>query len=330
MSKVATDDIDALIVQFRDIRTNIMRDNAHSIQARRQLEASIAYMDVTRSDPPSSGSSVPFTPTAPFVPSSQSEPSTQSPMPSFVPVHCPPLEQLGPTNWSKVLEVLAQAVASPGTNSSVVFHFQSAVLSLAAEPAFTASVLPTQPASPGDSPAPVPASKKTTIAEGLNQDSEMATSSSQPLPPASDSPVASLFPGPNSSPLPSELSPHPAPASPPATFPASVPISATLPASIPVPAFPLAPRAAQSSGDVSSHSRPKPNHVLDDFPAGALPAAAVAAAKQQQRLLQESQAAAVAACKAASRAKAKAGNTKSPSKRSTAPQAQTRGRKRVE
>ena len=76
MSKVATDDIDALIVQFRDIRTNIMRDNAHSIQARGQLEASVAYMDVTRSDPPSSGSPIPFTPTAPFVPSSQSEPST--------------------------------------------------------------------------------------------------------------------------------------------------------------------------------------------------------------------------------------------------------------
>ena len=69
---------------------------------------------------------------------------------------------------------------------------------------------------------------------------------------------------------------------------------------------------------------------------------AAIAAEQKQRLLQEAQIAAAASLKATNteakrqasratfRAKAKASNQKSPSKRSTAPTAQTRGRKRVE
>ena len=145
MSEVTTDDIDALIAQFRDIRTDIMRDNAHGIQACKQLVAPIPYMDATRVVPPSSDSSTPFPATAPFVPSGQPDSSTQPSMPSSTPAHCPPLVQLGPDNWTKVLEVLSQAISSPGatSNSTAVFHLQSAILSLASDPPSVDLIAPT-------------------------------------------------------------------------------------------------------------------------------------------------------------------------------------------
>ena len=123
-----------------------MRDIARSIQARRRLKAPAAYMSDTRSDHSSSTSPATICPTAPFRPYSQSEPSTQSSMPSFGTAKCDPASS-GPANWSKVLEVLAQAVASPGTNSTGVNHLQAAILALAAEPSPTATQPLTQPSS---------------------------------------------------------------------------------------------------------------------------------------------------------------------------------------
>ena len=68
-------------------------------------------------------------------------------MASSTPVTCPPLEQLGPANWSKVLAGLAEALASPGTNPNAVQHLQSAILALSADPAPSPTMLLLQPAS---------------------------------------------------------------------------------------------------------------------------------------------------------------------------------------
>ena len=77
MSKATIDNIDALIAKFRDLRTDVMRNNALGIQACRLLEASLPYMDAIRVDPPSSDSATPFPDTAPFVPSGQPDTSSQ-------------------------------------------------------------------------------------------------------------------------------------------------------------------------------------------------------------------------------------------------------------